>query len=225
MDGLFAVLIVGVFVGAPIYLYVVMRQGEILRFETLATPDEVMMTGVGQVGTARGWATVTQTPSNVALSYVRTPNILVAVLLFMTCVGIPAAAVYWQILSKKESLNIMMGDSPTGNTRIQITSNGWKGKRAGQAVRDAIGVAPGTTVSEVANETPAIPGAPTRLPAAPPAPSLGGGTREALAAPVGATAPPPTRAIPAAWYDDPEDPTQQRYWDGNGWTESRAPKG
>lgn len=28
---------------------------------------------------------------------------------------------------------------------------------------------------------------------------------------------------PAGWYDDPEQPGQQRYWDGNAWTEQRAP--
>lgn len=31
---------------------------------------------------------------------------------------------------------------------------------------------------------------------------------------------------PAGWYDDPEDPTQQRYWDGSVWTDQRrAPQG
>ena len=25
------------------------------------------------------------------------------------------------------------------------------------------------------------------------------------------------------WYPDPDDPTQLRYWDGNIWTENRAP--
>lgn len=30
--------------------------------------------------------------------------------------------------------------------------------------------------------------------------------------------------VPAAWYDDPEDPAQYRYWDGSEWTEHRAPK-
>lgn len=29
---------------------------------------------------------------------------------------------------------------------------------------------------------------------------------------------------PAAWYDDPEDPSQYRYWDGTNWTEHRSPK-
>lgn len=30
--------------------------------------------------------------------------------------------------------------------------------------------------------------------------------------------------LPAAgWYPDPEDATQQRYWDGQQWTEHRAP--
>ena len=28
---------------------------------------------------------------------------------------------------------------------------------------------------------------------------------------------------PADWYPDPEDPGQQRYWDGGQWTEHRAP--
>lgn len=28
---------------------------------------------------------------------------------------------------------------------------------------------------------------------------------------------------PAGWYDDPEQPGQQRYWDGTAWTENRAP--
>ncbi|MDW3217863.1 MAG: DUF2510 domain-containing protein [Acidimicrobiales bacterium] len=30
--------------------------------------------------------------------------------------------------------------------------------------------------------------------------------------------------IPAGWYDDPENATQFRYWDGTVWTEHRAPK-
>ena len=28
---------------------------------------------------------------------------------------------------------------------------------------------------------------------------------------------------PAGWYPDPEDPSQQRYWDGYAWTEHRTP--
>ena len=30
---------------------------------------------------------------------------------------------------------------------------------------------------------------------------------------------------PAGWYDDPEQPGQQRWWDGNAWTDQRAPAG
>ena len=30
--------------------------------------------------------------------------------------------------------------------------------------------------------------------------------------------------IPAGWYDDPEHPTQFRYWDGAQWTDHRSPK-
>ncbi len=31
-------------------------------------------------------------------------------------------------------------------------------------------------------------------------------------------------SIPAGWKDDPEHPNQWRYWDGQQWTEDRAPK-
>lgn len=30
--------------------------------------------------------------------------------------------------------------------------------------------------------------------------------------------------VPAGWYDDPEDASQYRYWDGSVWSEHRAPK-
>lgn len=32
-----------------------------------------------------------------------------------------------------------------------------------------------------------------------------------------------TQSVPAGWYPDPENPAQQRYWDGAAWTESVAP--
>lgn len=33
-----------------------------------------------------------------------------------------------------------------------------------------------------------------------------------------------TETPPPAWFPDPEDPTQYRYWDGTAWTEHRAPR-
>jgi hypothetical protein len=36
---------------------------------------------------------------------------------------------------------------------------------------------------------------------------------------------PPSGGTPAGWYDDPEDPSQYRYWNGQGWTADRSPKG
>src|SRR3954452_19944965 len=32
-------------------------------------------------------------------------------------------------------------------------------------------------------------------------------------------------STPAGWFPDPEDPSQQRYWDGTAWTDHRAPIG
>lgn len=34
----------------------------------------------------------------------------------------------------------------------------------------------------------------------------------------------PVSSQVAGWYDDPEDPTQQRYWDGSAWTDQRRPQ-
>ncbi|WP_433165654.1 RDD family protein [Kribbella sp. CA-247076] len=31
-------------------------------------------------------------------------------------------------------------------------------------------------------------------------------------------------SYPAGWYDDPQDQSQQRYWDGNAWTDDRRPR-
>jgi uncharacterized RDD family membrane protein YckC len=31
-------------------------------------------------------------------------------------------------------------------------------------------------------------------------------------------------SFPAGWYDDPEDKSQQRYWDGKAWTDQRRPQ-
>ncbi len=33
----------------------------------------------------------------------------------------------------------------------------------------------------------------------------------------------PVPATPAGWYPDPNDAYSQRYWDGSGWTDHRAP--
>jgi hypothetical protein len=224
MGGVIAVLFLAA-IGVAIYAMVALGKGEILRFETLASPDEVLMASVGQVGTSRGWATVTQSPTNVALNYVRQPNILILLLLLVFCFTIPLAVVYYVLMSKKESLNVLMGDSTTGNTRVQITSNGWKGKRAGQALRDVIGVAPGAIVTETVNEAPAVPEIPG-------APAIGGAGMNELpmASPtdvLGQVAPAPepaaVSATPAGWYPDPDDASQQRYWDGGSWTEHRSP--
>ena len=226
MGGVIAIAVLAC-IAFAIYAVVVLAKGEILRFESLASPDEVVMASVGQVGTSRGWATVTQTPTNVALNYVRQASPVVLIVGFLFCgIGlIPALAYYW-LMSKKESLNVMIGDTPTGNTRIQITSNGWKGKRAGQALRDAVGVAPGAVVTETVNEAPAIPAAP----AVPGSPAIEPPRASELPTAgatelVGQPEPEPVAVstTPAGWYADPDDAGQQRYWDGQVWTEHRAP--
>lgn len=205
-----------------IYAYVQMKKGEVLRFETVSTAEQVVMAAVGQVGTARRWATVTQSPTNVAFSYKKRPSLLITFLLAWFFL-IPAI-VYWTIRSKVESLNTMIVANPSGNTQVQITSNGYQGKSAGRAVRDAVGIAPGTVAQAVDSENSTIPMVAGTtvglvLPAA-----------AAAALPVGMVAQPvvelasagATPSAPAGWYPDPENAGQQRYFDGQAWTEHRA---
>jgi hypothetical protein len=140
-----------------IVAYIQLKKGEIIRFETPSTPQQVIMTSVAQVGTARRWATVSQGDKNAVFSYHRRPSIILTI--FFLIFGIIPGVVYWLIRSKRESLNVMIDQSDRGATIVQIVSNGYQGKSAGRAVRDALGVTPGTAAFEATSDgsIPSIP--------------------------------------------------------------------
>lgn len=209
MDAIVGLLFIAALVGLPIYAVIAARKGEVLGFEAAAPPDEILMTTVGQVGVARGWATASQSSKNVALTYVRSPNILIAFVLFISCFGALFAFAYWAIVSKKESLNISVSEVANGKTRVQIVSNGWKGKRSGQAIRDALGVAGGVPMAGMVVQDTAISPPTIGLPVVDEAPAID--VNEA-------TPVPPSPTVPAGWYDDPKGSELRRYWDGTRWT-------
>ena len=211
---IFILVFFGVLVALPIYAIVVARKGEVLGFDASAPPDEILMTTVGQVGIARGWATASQSDKNVALTYVRSPNILIAFLLFISCFGLLFAVAYWAIASKKESLNISVSEGKTGKTRVQIVSNGWKGKRAGHAIRDALGVGP--QVVQPGGVAPGAAAFPST--ALPQPPQLTSQSQHAETPELSAP------STPAGWFDDPSSEELQRFWNGTRWTEDVRPR-
>lgn len=207
-----------------IVAYIQLKKGEVLRFETLATPEQVVMNSVGQVGTKRRWATVSQTPTNVAFSYTKKPNIFA--LLVLLLLGIIPGIIYWVLRSKVESLNAMIVDNPSGNTQVQIASNGFQGKSAGRAIRDAVGVAPGTVAQAVDSDDGTIPMVSGTVgglvvPAVDPTALYGGqpaataGQDPAIGMPIPEQLESATH--PAGWYPDPADASKQRYYDGREW--------
>jgi hypothetical protein len=131
-----------VFIGA-IAALVILRKGEALRFETQAAPSQVIMAASAAVGTGKRWSVAHQTDNAVTFNYVKKPSKLIALvgLLFFFIPG-----VYLVLAGKKETLSFMV-DRSTGNTIVQATSNGYKGKFAARGVRTQLAVAVGTTAT------------------------------------------------------------------------------
>jgi len=143
----FLILIVVV---AAIAAYVILKRGEVLRFETTATPKQVIMNATSILGAKRRWTTLSQSDSSVNFSYHKKPNWLVGLILL--CIVIVPGIVYFVLAGKKESASVMANE-PTGEglTVVQISSNGWRGKSAGRALRNQVGTATGTAAALAAD--------------------------------------------------------------------------
>lgn len=126
------------------YAWWKLRSGEALRFETTAAPQQVIMTAVSVVGTKRRWAVLAQTDTGVTFSYHKGANKFLAFILFLFFI-LPCI-LYLILAGKKESLAVQAHQQ--GNqTMVQATSNGWRGKSAGRALRAQLGVASGTAAA------------------------------------------------------------------------------
>ena len=133
-------------VGGSIYAYVKLKSGEIVRFETTSTPRQVTMTAVSIVGTTRRWTTLSQGDGAANFTYVKGASKLLVVLLCFTIFGIPLAILYALIAGKHEALTVNTDDTSTaGMTIVQVSSNGYRGKRSGRQLRDQMALAGGST--------------------------------------------------------------------------------
>jgi hypothetical protein len=125
-----------------IVAYFVLKSGETIRFETSSTPRQITMGAVGLVAGKRRWQTLSQGDGSANFVYHKGPNKLIALigLLFFVLPGL----FYIIIAGKKEALAVNTEDSTAGITVVQVTSNGWRGKVAGRAVRNQFALAAGS---------------------------------------------------------------------------------
>jgi hypothetical protein len=131
-----SVLIILMLIAATVALYV-MKSGETLRFDAHGAADNVIMAAVGIVGGKRRWQLTSQTERGASFQYRKGPN-PVAALILLLCFIIPGI-LYVVLAGKRESLVVNVGSDPHGNTLVQITSNGFRGKSLGRAVQRRVG--------------------------------------------------------------------------------------
>lgn len=129
-------------IAGAIAAYFALKSGETMRFETSSTPRQVTMGAVGLIATKRRWQTIGQGDGAVNFVYQKKANPVIALigLFFFVVPGI----VYLVLAGKKEALAVNTDDSTAGMTVVQASSNGWRGKSAGRALRAQFGLAPGS---------------------------------------------------------------------------------
>lgn len=128
---------------APIVIYVAMRRGEQVRFETTTTPRQAIMASLGVVGTKRGWSTLAQGSDYANYTFAKRANWLVAIILLLLFV-VPGV-VYLILAGKKESLTVNTFQPDPATTIVQCSSNGRRGKLLGRTLRKSLGVDAGSS--------------------------------------------------------------------------------
>lgn len=127
---------------ASVVVYIMLRKGENLRFETPTDPRRIVMAAIAIVATKRHWQVMAESENGASFRYHRRPNPYVAVVLLLIFV-IPGI-VYMVLAGKRESLLLNVYSDEAGMTVAQITSNGFRGKFAGRALAQQVSVRAGT---------------------------------------------------------------------------------
>ena len=142
---------------AGIVVFLLLRSGENLRFESPSDPRRIVMAAVAILATKRHWQVITQSQDSASFRYHRRPKALVAVLLlfFFLIPGI----VYMALAGKRESLLLNIYGDETGMTVAQLSSNGFRGKFAGRALARQVSVRAGTMAMREAPPIDAVRGA------------------------------------------------------------------
>ena len=111
-------------------------RGENKRFETSASPQEVVNSAVTILGTHRRWAVTMAGESNASFSFHRPPSKLIAFFLLLMFVW--PGIIYLVLAGKRESFTVTATPGGAATTMVQATSNGSRGKSAGRQLERQI---------------------------------------------------------------------------------------
>lgn len=164
-------------------------------------PEEVIQQLTGQLAGVPGYTMTPTGPTSLVLTRKFVPQwaIIVAIVGALLClIGLLA------LLAREEETLTITAQPADGGTRVDI--NGAISPAMRNRLTGVINTLGGTAAS--------APGVAPGFAPAPPAPAP-------AAAPVPAGAP----GSPAAWHPDPAGRHEQRYWDGNAWTDHVMDKG
>jgi hypothetical protein len=132
-------LIEGIILGgvfSTVVALVIGGRGEVRRFETSATPQQVVNSAVTILGTHKRWAVTLAGDSNASFSFHRPPSKLVAFCLLLMFIW--PGIIYLVLAGKKESFTVTALPGGTAETMVQATSNGGRGKKAGRELERQI---------------------------------------------------------------------------------------
>lgn len=121
---------------SSIVALVIGGRGEVRRFETSASPQQVVNSAVTILGTNKRWAVTLAGESNASFSFHRPPSKIIAFFLLM--MFIVPGIVYLALAGKRESFTVTATPGGTATTMVQATSNGGRGKSAGRELERQI---------------------------------------------------------------------------------------
>jgi hypothetical protein len=146
-------IVVLLLIASVLFLFVRLRSGETLSFETTADPHRTIAALLGLLAAKRGWQTVSKSERGAHFECHEGANTLIALMLLL-CFLLPGI-VYIVLTRRRESLVVSVGSAGAG-TFVRVASNGRRGKAVGRVFRRHVGFAAalGTCVNAVSRRPP-----------------------------------------------------------------------
>ena len=134
-------------------LFLRLRSGETLSFETTADPQRAIAALLSLLAAKRHWYSVSRSEQGVHFECREGPDALIALVLLL-CLLLPGV-IYIALTRRRESLVVSIGAAEAG-TFVRVASNGRRGRAVGRALRRHVefAAALGTCVNAASARSP-----------------------------------------------------------------------